>query len=755
MASYTNRSISIFASVLLGLAIAGCSGGDDGSQGATGPDGPPGPPGTPGPSTGNGIPISAADKVLVTVTDVDVPAGGGNPTVFFKVTNSLNQGLTGLPAGDISFVIAQLTPGTAGGSSEWQSYVTRANGGVPDVQATTENGSAGDFEENGDGTYEYTFASALTAYPAGPVYDENKTHRVAAEVRNQAPNVSNGVFDFVPFTGGPPTFERRIVDNDTCDACHDRLEIHGADPGPRTDVEYCVTCHNPSSRDGNSGLSVDMKVLIHNIHAGRDGYAIVGYGGAHDYSDIEWTQDIRNCQTCHDETDTTSTPQAENWRLVPNRAACGTCHYDDGDDTNNTLDYAIETGEHPLGFQFDEDSFCVDCHGPGSAIPEVIVATAHTIPEAEAAKAFEYQVVSATNTGPGGEPTVTIRVLDPTHPDYAADPLSTAYDITDPNGPFQDGRSSLRVDVSWTTAELANLDPADDLGRPAGSGTPFGPITIDFKSGATNDGTNTFTKSAGVGNEIPSTATGSGLAVLEGRPRLLIGTSMTSIRVTADSLAFAITDASPQDRRSVVDIDKCNDCHNNLTIHGSNRTGNTELCSTCHNPNATDVAQRGVADTDCDNLIVDTTEEPIDFKRMIHRLHSANLTVCGYNNSAHIYTNVVYPGHLNNCEGCHLPGAYYPVDPANVLATTILTGPDRSILGDDTAISPNTAVCSSCHTDDLAAQHMIQNGGDFDAGKDETGALVSFGVETCELCHGPGRTADVKEMHDVDSFLFN
>ncbi len=90
-----------------------------------------------------------------------------------------------------------------------------------------------------------------------------------------------------------------------------------------------------------------------------------------------------------------------------------------------------------------------------------------------------------------------------------------------------------------------------------------------------------------------------------------------------------------------------------------------------------------------------------------------------------------------------------------MLATTILNGPDRSILADDTAISANTSVCSSCHTSDLAAQHMIQNGGDFEAGKDETGALISSGVETCELCHGPGRTADVKEMHDVDSFLFN
>jgi hypothetical protein len=50
---------------------------------------------------------------------------------------------------------------------------------------------------------------------------------------------------------------------------------------------------------------------------------------------------------------------------------------------------------------------------------------------------------------------------------------------------------------------------------------------------------------------------------------------------------------------------------------------------------------------------------------------------------------------------------------------------------------------------------MRQNGGDFLAGKDNSGALISSGVETCELCHGPGRTADVAEVHGVGDFQFN
>ena len=50
---------------------------------------------------------------------------------------------------------------------------------------------------------------------------------------------------------------------------------------------------------------------------------------------------------------------------------------------------------------------------------------------------------------------------------------------------------------------------------------------------------------------------------------------------------------------------------------------------------------------------------------------------------------------------------------------------------------------------------MTQNGGDFLARKDDTGAMISTGNETCQLCHGPGASADVGEMHGVGGFRFN
>ena len=193
--------------LVLGVAALfwGCS-GDDGSPGPAGPTGPAGPPGQQGPpGNAGGVPIDSAERINIEVTSVTVPDGGGAPVVELKLTNDLAQGLTGLTAGDIRFVISQLTPGSAGGSSEWQSYVTRDSAGIANAQANTETASAGSFVDNGDGTYQYTFAQALTDYPAGPEFDADKSHRLGIEIRGQAPISSNGIFNFVP-AGGDVSF---------------------------------------------------------------------------------------------------------------------------------------------------------------------------------------------------------------------------------------------------------------------------------------------------------------------------------------------------------------------------------------------------------------------------------------------------------------------------------------------------------------------------------------------------------------------
>jgi len=216
--------------------------GSDGSTGDPGPSGPPGPSGT-------AVSYDTADNINVEIQSVAVPPGGGAPTVTMLLTNDLGFGLQGIPTSTVSFTIAQLTPGTAGGSSEWQSYVTNGRTTPPDVQASTEpaTANADEFIDNNDGTYIYTFSQNLTDYPAGPTFDSTKSHRLGVEIRTNRVlpyNIpaNNSPFDFVP-AGGSPSFTRLIVNNAACNACHDNLGVHG---DARFDVNYCVTCHNPT-----------------------------------------------------------------------------------------------------------------------------------------------------------------------------------------------------------------------------------------------------------------------------------------------------------------------------------------------------------------------------------------------------------------------------------------------------------------------------------------------------------------------------
>ncbi len=161
------------------------------------------------------------------------------------------------------------------------------------------------------------------------------------------------------------------------------------------------------------------------------------------------------------------------------------------------------------------------------------------------------------------------------------------------NGPFQNSSASLRVEVAFSTRpDFTNTGSGS--APTATTGTPAQPIAIDFKANGVADPAFPGAFSATAAQAIPATAIGSGSALLEGRPALDVNGDGTLERlpVAAAGLAFAITDATPVAYRKIVDIEKCNDCHLEVTLHGNSRTGNAELCATCHNPNATDINRR-------------------------------------------------------------------------------------------------------------------------------------------------------------------
>ena len=577
------------------MALAACS-GDDARNGADGPTGPVGPPGPP--PAGGGVPVTSAQFIRSAIVSATVPEDG-KPVIEVRLENDSGQPLNGLAAANIGFVLARLEPGINGKSSAWQAITRRTEafpgspapvpasavtGTGPANQATTEPATRGTWVEGNqaNGIYYYTFAQSLKGV-SDISYDPSLVHRVGLEIRLQPAGATefipanNAVFTWTPATGGAVESGREIVDNDTCNACHDNLVFHG---GARFDLQYCAMCHEPYSFDAQTGNTIDLKVMIHKIHRDKlptGPYGIFGYDNRfHDYTDFQFTQDQRNCQTCHEESDT-DTPQASNWRLTVNREACGSCH--------NAVNF--DTGAGHGGVAATDDQ-CGTCHGPTSNFgvrPDQV----HFDPLLRAGEKFRYEVLKVVDSGPGQRPTVTIRVDGPDQQRHAVRHQGGGRPVPDRQrlaarrrrvlhaaGLHQHGqRIGDRGDRRAGTADQHRRQGE----RRAGSGVPG---RVQGHRHRRDSGR----------------ATGSGSAILEGRPNVRLDTNgdgvleTVAVPVVASGKTFAITDATPVAYRQVVDIDKCNDCHKQLSLHGENRTGNAELCATCHNPNATDINRR-------------------------------------------------------------------------------------------------------------------------------------------------------------------
>lgn len=146
----------------------------------------------------------------------------------------------------------------------------------------------------------------------------------------------------------------------------------------------------------------------------------------------------------------------------------------------------------------------------------------------------------------------------------------------------------------------------------------------------------------------------------------------------------------------------------------------------CHNPNASDVSRRPA-----DQLPV----ESIDFKRMIHRIHTGeelthDFTIYGFGTppSVNNFNEVRFPGDRRDCETCHAAGTEELVGtpPAGWLATA--TPRDWY-----TPMLHNAAACLGCHDTQAAAAHAFLN-------------TAPFG-EACAVCHGPDGEQAVDKVH--------
>lgn len=250
-------------------------------------------------------------------------------------------------------------------------------------------------------------------------------------------------------------------------------------------------------------------------------------------------------------------------------------------------------------------------------------------------------------------------------------------------------------------------------------------------------------------------------------------------------------------RRTIVADGKCDKCHEQLGVftaesfHAGQRNDGAS-CSWCHTPNRTSSAWSA------------------DSIYFVHAIHGGSKRTTKFTwhaaTTTESFADVGYPGVLSNCETCHVAGSYDFSASANAAAVpnrlyrTVGTGKYNGtvpgslttfslspyVLADNVydygngfsfnaaaasqvttpaaattlVISPITAACFSCHDSAQATAHMEANGGQIynargtlptvgvpGSGSGALGALGSGNGESCLVCHGAGKVADIKAVH--------
>lgn len=350
---------------------------------------------------------------------VENALAGAQPVITFAVTNPVDGTRydinTDAPFNQGS---ASLTLNIAWNTSDYSnegSGSATVDTGAPAQPATI--GLAAlktDAVRNADGSYTVTAPNPLPAAATGGV-------AVALEGRPFVVAPSTGALTSIPVEGdvffaGEP--RREIVSLESCNACHESLALHGNNRADN--IQLCATCHNPdatdvrrrdgagfswatpSPLDGKGEESVDMRFMIHAIHAQQN--VVYGFGNTpHDYRDITYPQELANCNACHLEgtyyppgeqtrsvTINTGADRSD-WRddvaITPTAAACWSCHQgaptsianltrlhimQNGGYLPSATDTSVtkETLEAQSVSAFIES--CGICHGPG-AIADVEV----------------------------------------------------------------------------------------------------------------------------------------------------------------------------------------------------------------------------------------------------------------------------------------------------------------------------------------------------------------------------------------------
>ena len=775
---------------LLGASVAltGC----EGDQGPAGPEGPAGQPGPAGPSGTTVVNATTTPddylETLDVVCEVTAVTIASPPVITFTYMTSDGRPIVGLEQlwensnRDVRFTIAKLIAAEDGEPSRWVAY-TRDESGEPDYD-TGESLVA-----IGDGVYVFTMNTDV-ANVEGVPYEPTLTHRLAGQVATNAVALeyANPVFDFVPAGGDLPE-TRNIAVMESCNECHDGLVFHGR----RFKVEYCVNCHNPDLAEGEANMSF----MIHRIHSGGVFEALVDRNGdPYDYSHVTYPQDLANCSKCHNGADA-DTPDGDNWMTVPSMEACGGCH----GEVSDWLD-----GEHP---NVTSNSTCTACHNPNDFPIDESHATPNSTPNnpqlLDGQRSITYELMDAMDDD--GDVVIHFRILSDGAP---LDLTALPQDLLDGNRypafllAWAEPQDGIEEPADFTNTGERGAQPlVFDLDEfsPISQNGVVGNLVVD------TSGLHTATITA---ENFPSGATMRTVGLQGYLRQDLDDDGEQDVSLHTPSKVVTLDGDNP--RRTVVDNARCGACHEWFEGHGGNRVYEMAICTMCHLPN-TSSSGRTIDPTDIDQGLLDDFDDAHDldpridpndpltypedaqnFKDLIHGIHSSAFRTRAYTHvrggrqGYYDWSHVTFPAEngTRNCSLCHFDGTNELPLPANLLATTVRTtnaddGQDSSLPMVEDAFQSvpnfsdwiNTPIASSCfycHTSDEAAAHMKLNGGlvsnpASDGSSSGEGWFIDIvnrwnligndpwpwiQPESCSVCHGPGKSADIAAVHSRD-----
>jgi OmcA/MtrC family decaheme c-type cytochrome len=692
--------------------------------------------------------------------------------------------------------------------------------------------------------------TAEIQHPLNIVYDFTPaTGAVVAPSANSREIVTlstcNNCHTWLAYHGG------HRVDPKNCVTCHTDQRRYGYTEATRNAAGTAFTSSNTEMVNGTAEFDFDQ--LIHQIHMGSnlsmaghditpDNTASVATATVAGEYAINFPQNTANCGACH--VASTATPQAGNWQTTPSRAACGGCH-------DNVYFAAGHAGGVPPQ---TDDHLCGSCHGTtaiqvyhtplmspaengtnvsahGSVITNNWQSTSFTNAPAGAAT-VSYNIASVT-VNATGNPVVTFQILINGSPAILNPFVAGTTPVTGeampsgfaagPNfalamGIPQDGITPTDFNyghndsASWNLRQIWNLTAKVKSGALLASKGVVATATAGTYS-ITMDGyvvpTGTKLVAIGIGTSSVVQTNLTAPALLANRPggapnftwtaaTAATGQGLGGVELPATTVWASATSSGFVARRQIIKPGSCQTCHANLGTFTTNNL-TTEITN-FHGGQMNE----GSYCVFCHYSTGNSTGFSYNAKTWVHALHAAGMRANPYTIQAN-FPSIIYPGKLNDCEACHVPGSYDFSNSTNAgqisgmlwdtvatgtgtgttptfttgpwVSYTAVYGPTQTFAapatpsatwvvaqpagyGASAVSSPITAACAACHDTATDITHMTGNGGVWYSqrqnvptfsGASYTGtqgaSIVLQSNEQCLVCHGHGGVVDIQAVH--------